>query len=117
MTWGCRGAGRSEGGRGSMVGLWHPGAVDAEGCHSSAAVAQPAGDGAEVNAGGDQLGRRYFVTGLTPAYTFTLIEPLGSVLTLPRLRRAAFEGGATELTLPGSHHWLHGRRVEGRARL
>ena len=41
---------------GALVGLRAPGAVDAEGRHSPAAVAQAAGHGADVDASGDQLG-------------------------------------------------------------
>jgi hypothetical protein len=45
----------AEGGGGAVVGFGAEGAVDAEGGDSPTAVAKPAGDGAEVDAGGDEL--------------------------------------------------------------
>jgi hypothetical protein len=46
----CHGVG------GFLAGLVDPGGVNPEGGDSPAAVAEPAGDGAEVDAGGEQLG-------------------------------------------------------------
>ena len=47
---------RGEPGGGALVGLRQPRGVDAQCRDSSAAVAEAPGDGAHVDAGGDQLG-------------------------------------------------------------
>src|SRR5688572_29423596 len=54
----------SQGGRGTLVSLGDPGCVDPKRGGAAAGVSEPAGDGPNVGAGRDQLGRAVVAQGV-----------------------------------------------------